>query len=310
MNVTVTGASGFIGRALIPRLLETGCSVHVLGRKFPDGLPSAVRFSAWNSVETQPPSASLESADTVVHLAGEPVSQRWTADAKKRIHVSRVEGTRRLVSALAAQPQRPRVLVCASAVGFYGSRGDEILTEASSPGSGFLAQVVMDWENAAQSAEDLGIRVVRLRFGMVLGRQGGALAKLLPVFRFGLGARLGSGEQWMAWIHLDDAVNLILFAINFSAVRGAVNASAPHPVTNDEFTSRFATALHRPAIFRAPGFALRLLLGEMSEMLLASQRVLPSAAKSAGFPFQFPDLNAALDQILAKDNPAKTTERQ
>lgn len=301
MNVTVTGASGFIGRALTRKLLETGCSVHVLGRKLHGGFPSAVQFSPWSPTETEPPAASLASADAVVHLAGEPVSQRWTASTKKRIQASRVEGTRRLVSALAAQPQRPRVLVCASAVGYYGSRGDEILTEASSPGSDFLAQVVMDWEDAAQSAEALGIRVVRLRFGMVLGRQGGALAKLLPVFRFGLGARLGSGEQWMAWIHVNDAVNLILFAINFSAIRGAVNVSAPHPVSNDEFTSRLATALHRPAIFRAPAFALRLLLGEMSEMLLASQRVLPSAAKSAGFPFQYPDLNAALDQILAKE---------
>lgn len=259
-----------------------------------------VQFSQWNSSEGEPPPASLASADAVVHLAGEPVSQRWTAGAKRRIHDSRVEGTRRLVSALAAQSHPPRVLVCASAVGYYGSRGDEILTEASSPGSDFLAQVVMDWENAAQSAEALGIRVVRLRFGMVLGREGGALAKLLPVFRFGLGARLGSGEQWMAWIHLNDAVNLILFAINFAAIRGAVNASAPYPVSNDEFTSRLATALHRPAILYAPSFALRLLLGEMSEMLLASQRVLPSAAKSAGFPFQYPDLNAALEEILAK----------
>jgi uncharacterized protein len=302
MNVTVTGASGFIGRALTRKLLETGSSVHVLGRRLHPGLPSAVRFSEWNPTEMEPPAASLASADAVVHLAGEPVAQRWTAAAKKRIHASRVQGTRRLVSTLAAQSQRPRVLVCASAVGYYGSRGDEILTEASLPGSDFLAQVVRDWEDAAQSAEALGIRVVRLRFGMVLGRQGGALGKLLPVFRFGLGARLGSGEQWMAWIHVQDAVNLILFALNFSAVRGAVNASAPHPVSNDEFTSRLATALHRPAVLRAPGFALRLLLGEMSGMLLASQRVLPSAAKAAGFPFQYPDLNAALDEILTKHN--------
>lgn len=300
MVVTVTGASGFIGRALTRKLLETGCSVHVLGRKPPDRLPATVQFSPWNSAEGEPPADGLASADAVVHLAGETVSQRWTADAKKRIYASRIEGTRRLVTALAAQSQRPRVLVCASAVGYYGSRGDEILTEVSPPGSDFLAKVVVDWENAAQAAEALGIRVVRLRFGMVLGPQGGALAKLLPVFRLGLGARLGSGEQWMAWIHLDDAVNLILFAINLSSVHGAVNASAPYPVSNDEFTSRLATALHRPAILRAPAFALRLLLGEMSGMLLASQRVLPSAAKSAGFPFQYPDLNAALDQILAR----------
>ena len=239
----------------------------------------------------------LASADAVVHLAGEPVAQRWSAAAKKRIHDSRVEGTRRLVNALATQSQRPHVLVCASAVGFYGSRGDQILTEASTPGSDFLARVTLEWEAAAQSAEELGVRVVCLRFGMILG-PGGALAKLLPVFRFGLGGRLGSGHQWMAWIHLEDAVKLILFALDFAAIRGAVNATAPHPVTNDEFTSRLATALHRPAFLPVPAFALKLALGEMSGMLLASQRVLPSVAKSAGFPFQYPDLNAAFDNLL------------
>jgi len=239
----------------------------------------------------------LASADAVVHLAGEPVAQRWTAAAKKRIVDSRVEGTRNLVSALAAQSRRPHVLVCASAVGYYGSRGDQILTEASAPGSDFLARVTIDWEAAAQSAEELGLRVVYLRFGMILG-PGGALAKLLPPFRFGLGGRLGSGHQWMAWIHLEDAVKLILFAIDLSAIRGAVNATAPHPVTNDEFTSRLATALHRPAVLPVPAFALKLALGEMSGMLLASQRVLPSVAKSAGFPFQYPDLQSAFDNLL------------
>ena len=246
----------------------------------------------------------LGSCDGLVHLGGEPVAQRWTPAAKKRIHDSRVEGTRRLVDALARLSRRPRVLVCASAVGYYGSRGDETLTELSPPGSDFLARVVMDWEDAAQSAEQLGIRVVRLRFGMVLGA-GGALAKLLPLFRWGLGGRLGSGQQWMAWIHLQDAVNLILFALDFSAIRGPINATAPHPVTNDEFTGRLAIALHRPAILPVPRFALRIALGEMSEMLLASQRVLPSVAKSAGFPFQYPDLHAALENLLNSQGERK-----
>ena len=193
---------------------------------------------------------------------------------------------------------RPRVLVCASAVGYYGSRGDQILTEASPPGTDFLARVVVDWEEAAQSAESLGIRVVRLRLGMVLGN-GGALAKLLPPFRFGVGGRLGSGHQWMAWIHLEDAVNLILFAVNYAAIRGAVNATAPHPVTNEEFTDRLAQALHRPAILPVPAFALKLALGEMAEMVLASQRVLPTVAKSAGFRFQYPELHPALENLLS-----------
>ena len=275
VNVAITGASGLIGKALRERLASNGHTAVAIAR---GALPGE--------------------CDAVVHLAGEPVAQRWTEEAKKRIHDSRVDGTRQLVNALSAQSKRPRVLVCASAVGYYGSRGDQILTEASSAGSDFLARVVLDWEEASQTAESLGIRVVRLRFGAVLG-PGGALAKLLPLFRFGLGGKLGSGRQWMAWIHIADAVNLILFALDYGAIRGAINATAPHPVTNEEFTNRLAIALHRPAIFPVPAFALKLALGEMSEMLLASQRVLPTVAKSAGFRFQYPDLHGALEDLLA-----------
>ena len=253
---------------------------------------------AGHAAQAIPRDATPPVCDALVHLAGEPVSQRWTEAAKKRISDSRVEGTRRLVAALSTQSERPRVLVCASAVGYYGSRGDQILTEVSAPASDFLARVVVEWEEAAQQAESLGIRVVRLRFGMVLG-PGGALAKLLPLFRFGVGGKLGSGHQWMSWIHIDDAVNLILFVLNFAAIRGAVNATAPQPVTNEEFTERLAIALHRPAILPVPAFALKLALGEMSEMVLASQRVLPTVAKSAGFRFQYPDLRAALENLLA-----------
>jgi uncharacterized protein len=281
MNVAITGASGMIGKRLRQRIVEAGQMALPISRMAGDSAMTEI----------------LASADAVVHLAGEPVAQRWTEAAKKRIHDSRVEGTRQLVSALSAQSHRPSVLVCASAVGYYGSRGDQILTETSTPGTDFLARVVVNWEEAAQLAEPLGIRVVRLRFGMVLGN-GGALAKMLPAFRFGLGGRLGSGHQWMAWIHLEDAVNLILFALNYAAIRGAVNATAPHPVTNEEFTGRLALELHRPAIMPVPVFALKLAFGEMSEMVLASQRVLPTVAKSAGFRFQYPDLHAALGNIL------------
>ena len=282
MNIAITGASGLIGTRLRQRLTEAGHTAKPISRDSSD--------SALGEI--------LASADAVVHLAGEPVAQRWNDAAKKRIQDSRVEGTRHLVKALSTQSTRPRVLVCASAVGYYGSRGDQILTEASSPGTDFLARVVVDWEDAAQSAESLGIRVVRLRLGMVLGN-GGALAKLLPPFRFGVGGRLGSGHQWMAWIHLEDAVNLILFAVNYAAIRGAVNATAPHPVTNEEFTDRLAQALHRPAILPVPGFALKLAFGEMAEMVLASQRVLPTVAKSAGFRFQYPELHPALENLLS-----------
>jgi len=274
MTVAITGASGMIGIGLQQRLLEAGHTAHAIPR-----------------------GSAVPACDAVVNLAGEPIAQRWTRAAKKRIYDSRVEGTRRFVHALSAQSQRPRVLVCASAVGFYGSRGDEILTETSSPGAGFLPHVALGWEESAQTAEALGIRVISLRFGMVLGH-GGALAKLLPLFRLGIGGRLGSGRQWMSWIHIDDAVSLILFAIENAALRGAVNATAPHPVTNDEFTRRLAAALHRPAIFPVPSFALKLVLGEMSEVLLDSQRVLPAAALAAGFHFHYPQLSAALENVL------------
>jgi uncharacterized protein len=275
MNVAITGSSGLIGKRLIERLAETG---HV-------ALPVAR-------------GGSLPECDAVVNLAGEPVAQRWTEAARKRIYNSRIEGTRNLVSAISAQANRPRVLVCASAVGYYGSRGDQILSETSSPGTDFLARVVVDWEAAARTAEPLGVRVVSLRFGMVLGH-GGALAKMLPAFRFGVGGRLGAGRQWMAWIHIDDVAGLILFALNFSAIHGAVNATAPHPVTNEEFTNRLAGALHRPAILSVPEFALKLLFGEMAGMVLASQRVLPAVAKSAGYRFQYPEIQPALNNLLA-----------
>jgi uncharacterized protein (TIGR01777 family) len=297
VNVTVTGASGFLGPRLTQKLLETGNALHVLGRRRGAGLPASVQFSEWASTDVVPPADALASADAVIHLAGEPVAQRWTEAVKNRIHDSRVQGTRHLVNALSIQSHRPRVLVCASAIGYYGSRADQFLTEASSAGDDFLARVCAEWEEAAQLAESLGVRVVRLRIGVVLG-QGGALARLLPLFRAGIGGRLSSGYQWMSWIHIDDIVKLILFAINYSAIRGAVNATAPHPVTNDEFTRRLATALHRPAFLPVPAFALKLALGEMSEVLLASQRVLPAAAKSAGFQFQYPELHAALDNLL------------
>jgi uncharacterized protein (TIGR01777 family) len=282
VNIAITGASGLIGTRLRQRLTEAGHTATPISRDSSDAALAEI----------------FASADAVVHLAGEPVAQRWNDAAKKRIHDSRVEGTRHLVKALSTRSPGPRVLVCASAVGYYGSRGDQILTEASSPGTDFLARVVVDWEEAAQSAESVGIRVVRLRLGMVLGK-GGALAKLLPPFRLGVGGRLGSGHQWMAWIHLEDAVNLILFAVNYAAIRGAVNATAPHPVTNEEFTDRLAQALHRPAILPVPAFALKLALGEMAEMVLASQRVLPTVAKSAGFRFQYPELHPALENLLS-----------
>jgi uncharacterized protein (TIGR01777 family) len=297
MNITVTGATGFIGSRLTQELLDVGHMLHVIGRRRPLNLPPQVRFSAWPSMDAEPPAESLAEADAVIHLAGEPVAQRWTPQVKSRIHASRVDGTRQLVNALSTQSRRPQVLVCASAIGFYGSRADEVLTEGSPAGDDFLARVVVDWERAATLAEALGIRVVQLRFGIVLGH-GGALAKMLPPFRLGLGGRLGSGKQWTSWIHIADLTKLISFAIASSAVHGPVNATAPNPVTNAVFTKELAAALHRPAIFPVPRFALNLLLGEMADAVLASQRVLPKAVQSAGFLFQYPELRIALPALL------------
>ncbi len=297
MKVTVTGASGFIGRRLVRRLLEANHSVHLLVRSPRAGL-GAVPWSLWDALAGDPPAASLEGVEALIHLAGEPIAQRWTPVVKERILRSRVEGTARLVAALARLERRPLVLVCASAVGFYGSRGDEVLTEESPPGSGFLSQVCMGWEEAADAAVELGIRVVKLRFGVVLGTEGGALARMLPPFRWGLGGCVGSGAQWMSWIHVDDLVELVCFSLEQAQFSGVANATAPNPVRNAEFTATLAGGLRRPAFVPVPALVLKALFGEMAEILLGSQRVLPRAAESAGFRFRYPHLEAALRQLL------------
>jgi len=277
MIVALTGASGFIGRELARRLTTAG---HVVR---PVSLRGAVTPEA------------LSGVTAVVHLAGEPVAQRWTQETRDKILRSRVEGTRTLVAAMRAQP--PQVLISASAVGYYGSRGDEILIESAPAAGDFLGQVAAAWEQEALAAEPLGVRVARLRIGMVLGKNGGALARMLFPFRLGVGGRLGSGVQWMSWIHMDDLMALIAFLMKESTVRGVFNATSPFPVTNREFTQALAEAVHRPAILPVPAFALRWIFGEMSEVLLASQRAIPDAAQRAGFVFEHPDIFAALAEI-------------
>jgi uncharacterized protein len=249
------------------------------------------------SLRTAPRPEDLAGCDAVVHLAGEPVAQRWTQAAKGRILESRVNGTRALVAALRADP--PNVLVCASGVGYYGSRGDDILTEREPPAADFLSQVCVAWEREALAAEELGSRVVPLRIGMALGSAGGALPRMRLPFRLGVGGRIGSGRQWISWIHVDDLCDLILFVLHESTLRGVLNATSPHPVTNADFTRAVAQALHRPALFPMPAFALKLLLGQMAEVLLASQRAIPDAAVRAGFQFQHPDIGGALLKILS-----------
>jgi hypothetical protein len=260
-------------------------------------LPAGVRLSAWDPEQGEPSEDALRDTDAVVHLAGENVAQRWTRDAKQRIRESREIGTRRLVCALARLPKRPSGLVCASAIGYYGSRGDETLSESSAPGAGFLPEVCMAWEREAVAAEALGIRVVRVRIGILLDTSGGALQRMLPPFRLGVGGRLGDGRQWMSWIHRDDLAELFRLAVE-KPIRGPLNAVAPNPLANAGFTRELARALRRPAVFSAPKFALRWMFGEMSEVLLASQRVAPNAASAAGFVFRFPHLGPALADLL------------
>jgi uncharacterized protein len=249
------------------------------------------------SLRTGPRPEDLAGCDAVVHLAGEPVAQRWTQAAQRRILESRVNATRALVAAMRAHP--PNVLVSASGVGYYGSRDDDILTEREPPAADFLSQVCVAWEREALAAEQLGSRVVPLRIGMALGSDGGALPRMRLPFRLGVGGRIGSGHQWISWIHVDDLCDLILFVLHESTLRGVLNATSPHPVTNAEFTGALAQALNRPALFPIPAFVLKLLLGQMAEVLLASQRAVPDAALRAGFQFQHPDIAGALLEILS-----------
>jgi uncharacterized protein (TIGR01777 family) len=230
-------------------------------------------------------------------LAGEPVAQRWNAAAKQRILESREKGTRNLVEAMRNRP--PKVLVSASGVGYYGSRADEVLTESAAPGKDFLANVCIVWEREAKAAEKLGVRVATLRIGTVLGPNGGALKKLLTPFRLGAGGRIGNGRQWMSWVHVEDLCRLILFVLCDENAGGALNATSPNPITNETFTKVLAEAVHRPALFPVPPSALRLMFGEMSQVLLDSQRVVPQAAVAAGFDFRYPEISAALSNILA-----------
>ncbi len=293
MRIAITGGSGFLGDPLVRTLLQRGDDVAVLTRD--PARVKAGRAVAWSG----PWQNEVASAGAVVNLAGENVGGgRWTAERKRRIVESRIETTRSIVEVLKAQPERGPVLVNASAVGFYGVRGDETRDEQSPPGSGFLADVVRRWEELALGAEQAA-RVVILRFGVVLGRNGGALGKMLLPFRLGLGGPLGSGRQWMSWVDREDVVRMILWSIDQAGARGAYNVTAPSPVRNRDFTRALGAAVHRPAFLPAPAFALKLLFGEMAgEMLLGGQRVVPARATSEGFTFQYPTLAAALEHAL------------
>lgn len=299
MRTLVTGATGFIGRHLLPHLKRPV----ILSRHGSKGRAPLNRFDLtaydWAPESGPPPAQAFDNVDVVIHLAGESVAVgRWTGAKKKRIFDSRVTGTSNLVNALIALPKPPRLLISASAVGYYGSRGDELLNESSPPSRDFLADLCVAWEAAAMAATQANIRVVLPRVGMVLGPGGGALGAMLTPFKFGLGGRLGSGQQWMSWVHLDDLVQLILFLRDHETIQGPVNATSPNPARNLEFTAALGNALHRPTLMPVPAPLLRMAFGQFADILLASQRVVPEIVSRAGFEFQYPHLDAALAAAL------------
>jgi len=297
MHIAVSGSSGLVGSALLPFLTTGGHRVTRLVRR-----AAAGDEVAWDIAQGVKDLSRLEGVDAVVHLAGENIGAgRWTAVRKEEIRRSRVEGTRRLCESLARLTRRPKVLVTASAIGFYGNRGDEILKEDSGPGSDFLAQVCREWEAATDPASRGGIRVVHLRFGMILSPSGGALKKMLLPFKMGAGGRIGRGTQYVSWIGIDDVAGVIHHAIVTESLRGPVNGVAPTPVTNAEYTRTLARVLSRPAIAPMPAFAARLAFGEMADaLLLASQRVMPTRLQATGYQFRYPELERALRHLLSR----------
>lgn len=303
-NILVSGATGFIGSALVPFLTSAGYSVTRLTHSKPRPGEKAI---TWQPLDGVLDAASLEGFDAVIHLAGENIATgRWTAEKKALIRDSRVKGTRLLCETLAKLSRPPRVLANASAVGYYGSHGNETLTEESDPGTGFLAEVCRDWEQATEPAAEKGIRVARMRFGVVLSPDGGALGKMLLPFKLGTAGILGDGRQYMSWIARDDLVAAILHVLMTESLRGPVNLVAPQAVTNREFTKTLGHVLWRPTILPMPAFAARLLFGaEMAdEMLLAGQRVVPTRLQATHFQFRFPTLEDALRQMLGKKKKA------
>src|SRR5215470_6924343 len=298
MKVAVTGATGFIGRAVVAALADRGDEVIALSRTPERVTPRPGVRAARFDPGAAPDPAPFEGADAVIHFAGETVAGRWTPQKKRAIYDSRVTGTRILVASLTACQSRPRVLVSSAAVGYYGDRADEPLLESSAPGSGFLADLCVDWEREIAAAERLGLRVAWLRHGIVLGAGGGALAAMLPPFRAFIGGPLGNGSQWMPWIHIDDDVSLVLFALDRD-VRGPFNAVSPDIATNARFSRALGVALRRPSLAFAPSLALYAALGEFASSVLASQLVLPDRALTAGFTFAHEMLEAALLDVLA-----------
>lgn len=303
MKVLVTGGTGFIGKKLVHLLHDRNHSVRILSRSGQGAqkqFPFPVEGMAWNANGMELPPAALEGIDAVIHLAGEGIAdKRWSEERKKKILDSRVIGTRKVVEAINRASTKPKVFLGASAIGFYGDRGDETLTESSSPGDGFLSVVCQEWEKASDALSD-SVRKCTVRVGIVLGEGGGALKPLLPLFRLGLGGRVASGNQWMSWIHIDDLVGLFVHLMENDALQGVFNGTTPRPVTNKDFTKALSTAVRRPALFPAPAIALKVAMGELAVLVLASQRVSPEKTLLSHFQYRFDSLLPALEQIVKK----------
>ena len=305
MNVLISGATGFVGRALCERLAAEGHTLRAFSRnqrRAQQTLPGVEVF-AWDAEHDEPSTKALAGVDAVIHLAGESVVGRWTQAKKQAIVSSRVDSTQNLVSAIGRHQHKPAVLICASAIGYYGDRGDRELTEEDSAGDDFLAETSVAWERTAADAEQYGVRVVTLRIGIVLAPKGGALGQMLLPFKLGLGGPLGSGRQWWSWIARDDLVGLIEFLLT-SDFAGPINATAPRPERQKDFTRALGRALRRPAFLPAPAFVLKLVLGGFSAELLSSKKVLPAAAERLGYRFQHPDLEPFLRQALSPKSSA------
>ena len=296
MRILISGASGPIGAALVPFLQTREHMVKRLVRTSATGQDQIL----WDPTRPLPPD-SVSGFDAVIHLAGESIVGRWTAGKKQRIRDSRTQGTGHLAQALVEAPQRPRVFISASAIGYYGDRGDEILREDSPSGGGFAAEICRQWEAATQPARKAGMRTAQMRFGVVMSADGGALPKMLPPFRLGLGGRLGTGHQWWSWVAVQDAVGAIDHVLNHDALQGPVNTVAPNPVSNAEFTKTLASIISRPDLFPMPAVAVRLVFGQMgTELFLASQRVEPAKLIGSGYQFRYPDLRQTLEEILRR----------
>jgi uncharacterized protein (TIGR01777 family) len=301
-RILLAGSSGLIGTSVVRRLVQDRISIISLVRRLPTHAGGSELL--WDPYSVTPVSdlRSLDGTTAAVHLSGANLGgRRWSSAYKREILDSRVKPTHAIATLLAGLRPKPAVLVCASAIGIYGGRGDELLTEASLPGTGFLPEVCLAWEKATQPATEAGIRVVHLRFGVVLSPAGGALAKMLPVFRAGLGGKLGSGRQWISWVALPDVVRAIEFALRTASLSGPVNMVAPNPVTNLEFTRALGRALHRPTLLQVPAFALQLAIGEMAKAtILESVRVMPACLGASGFDFEYPELAAGLHALLSQ----------